>query len=341
MVTPRFSFLTTAYRTEALLPATIDSVVAQTSGGWELIVVDNGRSDAIAAVVDRYARSDPRIRLVRQDNRGYCGGIMAAAGVATGDYVCVLDSDDQLVPEFCARVAEVLDTDPAPDAVAVDAHRFVDEDVDLPVGYTRSIGVTGALAANDVLTYDDVLAGRIPYYTAAVRRSAWETVGGYDIGVAGIDDPCILFWARLAHGFTVRMLPDRLARYRLRIGSESRNPETIDAFERELMASYAEAAALAPSPARAAVVRRTVGDLRYLQSVRHAREALLRHDISGARAGARAAFAERHTVRAGALVAATTVAPGLLIRIRPAKQRMTASLERAAGRARRRIGSVR
>ena len=65
---PMFSFLSPAYRTEKTLSRTIDSVRAQTRSDWELVVVDNGNSDAIAAVVGPYL-SDPRIRLIRQENR--------------------------------------------------------------------------------------------------------------------------------------------------------------------------------------------------------------------------------------------------------------------------------
>ena len=105
---PRLSFLTPAYRTEAYLPDTIASVLRQTNPNWELIVVDNGNSDAIASIVRSFA-DDPRVRLVRQENRGYAGGVMAAAAVARGDYFCVLDSDDEVMPEFAATVLDVLD----------------------------------------------------------------------------------------------------------------------------------------------------------------------------------------------------------------------------------------
>src|SRR5262245_6682195 len=47
---PTFSFLTTAYRAEDTLGRTIDAVLAQTRRDWELVVVDNGNDDAVAAV---------------------------------------------------------------------------------------------------------------------------------------------------------------------------------------------------------------------------------------------------------------------------------------------------
>jgi glycosyltransferase involved in cell wall biosynthesis len=90
---PRFSFLTTAYRTEAYLGATIESVIAQSDANWGLVVVDNGNDDDIAALVAGFDH-DPRITLLRQENKGYVGGVMASAAEAHGHFLCVLDSDD-------------------------------------------------------------------------------------------------------------------------------------------------------------------------------------------------------------------------------------------------------
>ena len=79
---PLVSFLTTVYGTEDYLSATIESVLAQTSPDWEMVIVDNGLSPSVVEIVSRYAH-DGRIRLIRQENRGYRGGVTAAAEAAT------------------------------------------------------------------------------------------------------------------------------------------------------------------------------------------------------------------------------------------------------------------
>ena len=83
------SFLTSAYQTERYVSETIESVLAQTRGDWELIVVDNGNSDEMARIVSNYT-SDPRITLIRQENKGIGGGLGAAANAADGRYLCPL-----------------------------------------------------------------------------------------------------------------------------------------------------------------------------------------------------------------------------------------------------------
>ena len=336
MTPPQFSFLTTAYRTERYLPETIDSVRAQTRGDWEMVIVDNGNSDEMARIVDSYATRDPRIRLVRQENNGYRGGVTAAAAAARGRFVCVLDSDDHLLPEFCARVGAVLDGDRGIDAVGVDAYRFAEpEGIDLPMPYMRSIGVTMTADPAQRLTLTDLLGGRIPYYTAAIRREVWDAVGGYQPEIDEVDESVII-WCRVVERYDVRLLPDRLARYRLRPDSLSREPAQVEAFERQLMRSFVEGAAGSTRPEDQAALARTLRLLRYQQAIRRARYALLDGDIATARKAARAALRERRTVRSVAIAVTLGVAPGAIRRIHPTKQWLTTRSGYALGRLRRR-----
>jgi glycosyltransferase involved in cell wall biosynthesis len=82
----------------ALVERAIASVRGQTTGGWELICVDDGSTDDTAEVIR--AIRDPRLRLVRlPDNRGVCRARNAGIEVARGEYVAFLDDDDEWVPE--------------------------------------------------------------------------------------------------------------------------------------------------------------------------------------------------------------------------------------------------
>ena len=72
--------------------------------------------------------------------------------------------------------------------------------------------------------------------------------------------------------------------------------------------------------------------LRYNESIRRECFALLDGDIGAARMAAKVAFAQRRTARSATLVAALTVAPGLLRQVYPAKRRLTDTVEHALGR---------
>ena len=286
----RFSILTTAYRAEMYLESSINSVRSQTMTNWELIVVDNGMSDAIADIVTRYARADSRVRLVRQENRGYAGGINAAARHASGDFLCLLDSDDQLLPKFCATVDARLSSDPDLDAVCVDVRRFRNNDeFDIVGGYRT-------LPSRKVqLRVVDVLSGRVPY-SGAIRREAWTDIGGLDSSTNIEAD--ILLWGRLAAAYRVGIIHEKLARVREHDDSESRSREKIEGFQSRMIQSYEMLSNTFPGTEHAAAAAKTIRQLRYHLALHGAREAFSSGDLSTSRSEAAQALRQGRTVRA-------------------------------------------
>jgi glycosyltransferase involved in cell wall biosynthesis len=110
---PLVSVVIPSYNSAATLPATLDSVLAQTYPHIETIVVDDGSTDATGDVLARYA---PRIRAIRQANGGLARARNAGCTAATGQYIALLDADDLCEPErigaqvalFAARPDVVL-----------------------------------------------------------------------------------------------------------------------------------------------------------------------------------------------------------------------------------------
>lgn len=325
------SFLTTAYRTERYVAETIESVVAQTRDDWELVVVDNGESDELADIVNRYT-GDSRITLVRQENRGYNGGVSAAAAAASGRFFCVLDSDDLLAPDFCERIGSVLDADPGVAAVGCDAQLFSDPDDGLTrQSYFESVGRKRTPGGS--LTVADMMSDGVPYYGGVIRRDAWFAAEGYDPQLENVE-PDIVLWLRLAAaGHDVRLLPDKLARYRVHQASSSRDPQHVQAFHARLERSYL-AVAETTGTAAASSVHKQVRRLRYNHSMEHARTAFVNGDIEAATTAAKQALAQRRTLRAGAVVGALRLFPGVLRRIHPVKQSASAAVDRTRQRLR-------
>ncbi len=115
------------YNAEHLLRRPVESVLAQSHGDLELVVVDDGSTDGGADIVDDYARGDARVRLVRG---GRNGGVAAARnraiGLARGRYVAFLDSDDWWHPDKLSRQLAALDAHDA--AIAYASYQRVAED---------------------------------------------------------------------------------------------------------------------------------------------------------------------------------------------------------------------
>ncbi|MGH3929710.1 MAG: glycosyltransferase, partial [Pseudonocardiaceae bacterium] len=317
------------------------SVLAQTRGDWELVVVDNGRSDEIARIVQSYA-SDPRIRLVRQENRGVAGGVQAAARAARGRYLSVLNSDDQITPGYCARIGSVLDAHPEIDAVTCDAYLFADPGGnELPRTFLESIRARRLAVPQRRITLAEYVRRQHLYHGGMFRRSAWEGVGGYGSEIPETDDlsPDLSLWLRLlTAGCDVRLIPDVLARERIQPTSTSRDPRSI-----EIVESCAERALLVAARATSRAedvdaITAALGRLRYQQALRRARHAFLNGDLATARRHAAVGFRQRRTFRSGAILAGLTVAPSALRRLHPVKQRVSAQATRLARTARRVVG---
>ncbi len=335
-----FSILSSAYRTESQVAGMIESVLAQTSADWELIVVDNGRSEEMAAVVEPYT-ADPRIRLLRQENGGISGGVNAAAAVARGRWYVVLHSDDHLVPSYCARMAEVLDAHPEIDALCCDAFmRVVATGAILHRSFRRLLAPWAPTPRGEQpVALADVLAGRPLYYVAAFRAEAWHATGGYRSDPPNIEDRrLILDLLRL--GYSVHEIPDRLSVYMMEDGSATFEPTRARQMQASLERVSREAALASGRAEDLAALDVGIRRSRYVRALAHARIAFSRGDLPAARSEVATAWRQRRTVRAGALLAGLRIAPGLLRRVHPAKRRFGERLGVLGARVARRVGPV-
>ena len=111
-----------------MLDEAIASVTAQTLGEWELCLVDDGSSDPeVLAALERHARSDARIKLMRHDTpRGISQATNTAMAQATGDYIALLDHDDTLAPDALDHVARRIAAEPGLDMIYTDEDTLVD-----------------------------------------------------------------------------------------------------------------------------------------------------------------------------------------------------------------------
>ncbi|GAA4865082.1 glycosyltransferase family 2 protein [Actinomycetospora straminea] len=320
---PAVSFLCSAYRTEAYLPGTIASVLAQTRPDWQLVVVDNGMSDAIRDIV--LAHDDPRIVLLRQENDGVEGGVSAAATAATGRYVAVLHSDDQVAPEYVERVAGILDAHPEVDVLGCDAV-VVDDATGRPrsPSWFAFAGAPRRPRFEHSVTLAEFIDEATLYYSSAVRREAWLAAGGYRKD-AGMADAAL--WIRLLRqGADVRVIPDKLGRYLWRAESLSRNPDSLSTYQALQVRAWVEGAEGSTDPAVHEALARRLRRLRYHEALGRARSALLRGDSAGARAEAADALAQQVRPRSLAAAAATRIPAPLVVRAWALKQAVASRL---------------
>lgn len=96
---PLVSIIVPVYNAEKYLERCVGSVLGQEYTNFELFLVDDGSSDASAALCDRFAAEDARVRVLHKENTGVSDSRNQALQLAQGEYVQFLDSDDWLTPE--------------------------------------------------------------------------------------------------------------------------------------------------------------------------------------------------------------------------------------------------
>src|SRR5206468_8646268 len=97
------SVIVPAWNAQDTLLETLESAAAQTHRNLEILIVDDGSTDRTAEIATEFCASDPRARLIRQDNRGVAAARNRAIDAAQGEYIAPLDADDLWQPEKIAR----------------------------------------------------------------------------------------------------------------------------------------------------------------------------------------------------------------------------------------------
>jgi len=203
---PRVSVVVPCYNLGPYLAEAVDSALGQTFTDLEIVVVDDGSTDPeTRAILDTFSR--PKTRVLRSENRGLPGAKNFGIGHTTGELLCMLDADDVLESHMLERSVAALDAAPS---IAFASHwlrTFGDEQWD----WTPSSCDFPALL--DMNTVNG---------SALVRRSAVESIGGFDeTFLDGCEDWD--FWITMVEqGHPGTIIPEFLFRYRRRTGSMSR-----------------------------------------------------------------------------------------------------------------------
>lgn len=98
MMSALFSIVIPVFNAAERLEQCLKSVLAQSFGGWQAVLVDDGSDDGSAQICDSFAAEDSRIRAIHTENRGVSAARNTGIEVSEGEYVIFLDSDDMLLP---------------------------------------------------------------------------------------------------------------------------------------------------------------------------------------------------------------------------------------------------
>ena len=152
---PKISILMAVYNAAEYLRESIGSVCSQTMTKWELIAIDDASTDESLAILQQYAVRDDRIHVISMPrNGGQAKARNAGLAVASGVYICFVDSDDRLAPDALQKIVERFETTPEADSVLFRLVFWHEgnhmEDYPMPSTYEES----GRAAFEDSLTWN-------------------------------------------------------------------------------------------------------------------------------------------------------------------------------------------
>lgn len=102
------SIIIPVYNAEMVLSRCLDSVLRQTYHSIEILAIDDGSTDSSGAILDEYARSDLRIKVIHTENHGVGTARNIGLDEASGDYISFVDADDVVNPHYIERLVNVL-----------------------------------------------------------------------------------------------------------------------------------------------------------------------------------------------------------------------------------------
>jgi hypothetical protein len=203
---PTFSAIIPAYQAAGFIADAIESVLAQTFPPIELIVCDDGSTDDLERALAPYR---DRLKLLRKENGGEASAKNAAARVASGEFIAILDADDVYFPERLEALAELSVQRPDLDILTADCLVMVDG------RFVRNCYDDGYRFEIDdqrrgILERNFIGPGHM-----AVRGGPFLAAGGFDESFRRATDwDC---WIRMIfEGSRAGMVSEPLAEYRVR-----------------------------------------------------------------------------------------------------------------------------
>ena len=209
---PLVSILVPAYNAERYIKATLDSALMQDYPNFEIVVIDDGSKDKTWEIIQTY--TDPRIRMMWQENQGITPTRNRLFKEAKGQYIAYLDCDDVYLQGRISKPVAFLE-----------AHR------EYALAYCEPIyffdGEPDKLYRHRFKLYsgDEVFAGLLEHQfitntTITFRREVYDRLGGYN-PATGIVEDWEYFIRMVRNGYRIALLGDDLVRFRLRRDSNT------------------------------------------------------------------------------------------------------------------------
>ena len=203
--TPLISVMMSVYNAERYVAEAIQSILGQTEGRFEFLIVNDGSRDASGSIIDRYAAQDSRIRAIHQENRGLIASLNRMLDEARAPLVARMDSDDVSRPERFAVQLAWMQAHPDIAVLGTNTDELDADGAFFPCSDfhpEHPADIRERLMAASAMCHPSVM----------MRRDVIRLLGGYRAAFRHCEDYDL--WLRVSEHHDLYNLPDRLFLYR-------------------------------------------------------------------------------------------------------------------------------
>ena len=204
---PKVTVLMPAYNAGKYIAESIQSIINQTYGNWELLIVNDGSTDNTVEVVNSF--NDPRIRLLNNpENLRLIKTLNRGLEEAKGEYIARLDSDDNATPNRLQLQVDALDADP---------------DLALVGGRSNVINAQGKLitrgedaflpSSSEAIRFALMFFNPFRHSAVTFRRDVVRSLGGYPLKMQNVED--FGLWCQLTRNHRTQNLIETVCDYRV------------------------------------------------------------------------------------------------------------------------------
>jgi glycosyltransferase involved in cell wall biosynthesis len=214
--TPTVSVLLPVYNGVCYIREAIDSILNQTYGDFELIIINDGSTDETGAIIQNF--KDERIRVYGQPNKHLPATLNRAIGLSRGKYLARHDHDDIAMPRRLEKQVAFLNAHPNCGMVGTWASIW-DE-----AGVTER--VHNHPAGNLALKYELLFRNPVVHSSVMMRRAVLQQVGAYSTDARRQPPEDYELWSRISRVSDVANIAEVLQIYREVGGSMSRSADS-------------------------------------------------------------------------------------------------------------------
>lgn len=164
MKCPKISVIVPCYNQEIYLEECLKSILEQTFQDFEIICINDGSTDNSQIILEKYAKQDSRIKIIKQNNQGVVLSRNNAIKIAKGKYIYPLDADDKIAPTCLKKLYTIMK----------------EGIYDVVYSQTEFFGAKNGLFCLPKPSKKNMSKRNCVVCSALYKKSDWKKFGGYD-----------------------------------------------------------------------------------------------------------------------------------------------------------------